>query len=339
VVLLGKVRLAGQVPNKNTISRVSYAAFAYPPATCRLMSRFGFGYYWGNRGPDPQWHILRVELNHFDKEFEDDVAGQPAWKQGQWPTWLRVRRPAEFKSLCAEFQAYWRERATAEPKIARNIDKLEHWEGPDIVTQPFPRPPGAYVDFLPIGETRSLCFLVWQNQMRAWEEEIRHVDVSTRAKNAAPDVGITFIDDEEENPPRTNPKFSIAADWGEPFVVYGSPPNFLFVTDSGKLYGWHAAGTPAQKLQKHWDAAPPIRALITDYDTGKTWAFAKPDPGTLKGDAVYCLLDPETGIKNNAWKRFEFAEVKGEGLPSAVTKLLPYVKVLQDNGDIRLPKK
>jgi len=337
--LVRKVRLSDQAPNSKAVAKTWYRTLAYPPS-CRLRFRLTAGYFWGNRGPDPAWGIHRTALTELAAKFVPEGQEIPELDGGftLWP--MPDSKPgseprivfsepgrgrmsfAEYDTFCQLFTAYWDQRAAAEPKIAKNMGLLEFNAGDDIAQQPMPMPPGAHFDFLPIAENRLLFFLVWQNQIRVWEEDCRDWDAEHDATNRT----------------SKKPIYTIPADWAEPFVVYGSPPHFLFVTEYGRLYGWHAVGQSRQKMQQHWQGAPPIRALITDYDTGKTWAFAKPDPGTPKADPVYCLLDAETGIKNNAWKRYEFAEANGEGLPSAVTKLLPYVKVLQDNGDIRLPK-
>jgi len=335
VALLGKVRLSSEAPDKNTIQRVSYGTEAYPAASCRLHARFGHGHYWGNRGPEPYWGTLWVSLKELDQRFEPDVAGKPAWQVGQWPTWKNTRDQTVFRSFYTVLEAHWEERAKVDPKIAEYILRLKGDAG--TASQPFPLPPGAYFDFLPIGESRLLFFLMWQNQIRAWQEEVSD-DPDARQPYFIEETPYSTFEERKKQWSK-NPTYTIPFEGAEPFVVYGTPPHFLFATESGKLYGWHGAGQPSQKVQKHWESAPPIRALITDYDTGKTWAFAKPDRGTPKAAPVYCLLDPETGIKNNAWKHFDFAEVNGEWLPAAVTKLLPYIKVLQDNGDIPLPKK
>ena len=180
------------------------------------------------------------------------------------------------------------------------------------------------MDYLPIGEARLLFFLVWQQKIRVWQ-------ASHDAKEGPPR--------DWEYPPAepVPPVYNIPTEWAEPFYVMGSAPDFLFVTESGRLYGWHKAGLAKQEMIAHWQSARRIRTLITDAETGKTWAFAAADPGTLKLAPVYFLLDNEAGIRGEPTE-YTLPKAEGERLPAAVRDLLPYVKILQDNGAIATPK-
>jgi hypothetical protein len=226
-----------------------------------------------------------------------------------------------FGTLNGLLDKYWKERAKTDENVMKTFERLRRETLPviyyekEIGYQPPPLPRGAFMDLLPLGKDRVLVFLVWDKQIRVWDEDAEGGSETGKM-----------------------PAYGIAADWAEPFAVYGRPPHFMFVTESGKVYTWRNAGKATQKLERPLQTTRRIHTLIEDADTGNVWAFAAAPPGTLKLEPVYFLLDPEDGIKGDLHE-YRLPEVKADQLPAGARELLPYVKVLENDKRIHISKK
>ncbi len=113
-------------------------------------------------------------------------------------------------------------------------------------------------------------------------------------------------------------------------MTYIRDRDFWFVTESGKLY--NAAPAGKRKVEVMWDEeASPIRALITDADTDRTFAFTEPVEGK-KGRRVFF----EVGVKPVP-KPYERRDPKNFKAPKPLDAVLSYADVLLTNKAITLP--
>jgi hypothetical protein len=121
-----------------------------------------------------------------------------------------------------------------------------------------------------------------------------------------------------------------AVPFQEPFMTYVPDREFWFVTESGKLYRSGPVGK--RKVEAVWDdEASPIRALLTDADTDRTFAFTEPADGK-KGRRVYF----EVGVKPVP-KPFERRDLSNFKAPKPLDAVLSYADVLVTHKAIRLP--
>ncbi len=174
---------------------------------------------------------------------------------------------------------------------------------------------GLYGDVVPTASTKVDLFFCEDNVMRVWRGSAeRDDDYYHRWKTR-------WADAEEE-------KFAVP--FREPFMTYIRDRDFWFVTESGKLY--KAPAGDKRKVEVMWDEeASPIRALITDADTDRTFAFTEPAEGT-KASPLYF----EVGVKPVP-KPYERRNPKDFKVPKPLDALLSYVDVLVTDKAITLP--
>ena len=279
-IVLFKVPLVELSKNTKAGSQFRFATFAFPPASVRLRPRFANDCFWANAGLDPYWGIFRCELKELAVKFrpidKEGLSGQfEPFDFRDAPVDIDKAYGWRFSTLKTVFTDFWQSEFQDDDNFRANLDRLNG--DSNTMRQPMPVPPAAFMDYLPVGRDRLFLFLAWEDKIRVWEE--------------THDPAFGSPQEWRGEPRSLAPLFSIASDWAEPFYVLGSPPDLLFVTESGRLYGWHAFGTPDQQMVTHWQSAQQIHTLIADYDTEKTWAFASPASGSLKLKSVYFALD------------------------------------------------
>jgi hypothetical protein len=240
------------------------------------------------------------------------------WKQEKTAVLLTIN--AEFLWVFDPFHElfadYWKPRMKNQPKGLYDHQRFE-------MQLPPPTPPGAFFDYLPVANDRVLFFLVWQNNLQFWEGRL---DLKSDALA-------------RKNPVSRKALGTIPVAWTEPFVVYGVPPHFLLITESGRLFAWRNAGQPNQKLESLWNEPLRIRVLISDADSGKLWAFTATDPGEKKLTPLYFLLHLDKATKDAQADSYKLVQIQNEHLPAKVRPLLSYAKVLQDGRKIEILKK
>ena len=323
-LLVWKVRNDSDAIEKETALLHRCMLLPIPAESTRVRARFCGECYWGNAGQNPAWSLAREPLADFDRKFwpiaEDPALSTPnklVAVNANDPSVSHIWRLDPFSDI---FREHWKGRAKVDQTIARNLDRFR-WDA-NTTPQPLPTPPGAFMDYLPVASDKVLFFLRWQSTVRVWEAKL---DIQSRESKGQKSVA-------------KMPVYTIAADWSGPFFVLGSGTDFLFVTESGRMYGWHGAGHLKQEMVAHWESARRIHTLVTDSDANRTWAFASASGGTLNLKSVYFLLDSITGIKGEP-KEYKLTSRQQEKLPGPVRDLLPYIKILQDNGEIESAKK
>src|SRR5206468_2653059 len=96
----------------------------------------------------------------------------------------------------------------------------------------------------------------------------------------------------------------------EPFVVFGKPPAYSFVTLSGKAYRCQGEGEGRRKVVPAWAGRHrPVVAVLGDADTGRAWAFARASKGGLTDPDVYFELAARVGARPFDRRKMEVAGV------------------------------
>jgi hypothetical protein len=130
-----------------------------------------------------------------------------------------------------------------------------------VGTYLYTQPSDYYGDILGVAKNELLMFVNWNGMMRAWEGKV--LEEHPKGFQA------TSIS--------KGPVFTIDTWWHEPFAVIGDRTECYFVTSSGKLYCWEKPGRKEQKMTAVWTSVSrPIRALIIDTESKRTWAFTAP---------------------------------------------------------------
>jgi hypothetical protein len=174
---------------------------------------------------------------------------------------------------------------------------------------------GLYADVAPITSTEVCLLFCEDNVMRVWSGSGKRDDDHYHLWRT------TWATTEEE-------KFAVP--FREPFMTYVRSRDFWFVTEAGKLY--RAAPAGKRNVEVMWDEeASPIRVLITDADTDRTFAFTEP-AAKDKGRRVYF----EVGVKPvpKPYQRRDPSEFKA---PKPLDAVLSYADVLVTHKAITLP--
>jgi hypothetical protein len=147
-----------------------------------------------------------------------------------------------------------------------------------------------YCDVLPTAPDTALVFVVEDNRVRVWQGKSRKATKDeTEVYHQA--FVVTWSELKGQG---------FAAGFTEPFQAFGDADNWYFMTASRKL---HVSKKPAEGQQRklevlYHNADFPIRALVTDAASNKTYAFAAPD-GRKEGNGgrVYFELTPKLNSK------------------------------------------
>lgn len=151
----------------------------------------------------------------------------------------------------------------------------------------------AFFDFLPGDKREFYAFVAWRGQLRVWrgviksEAKIKKGEDVIQWDNALPATA-------PETPPDARPVLRLDTDMREAFIAYQSKTHFFFVTASGKLYSCRKRGEQ-QRTELLWnDVNSPIRAVIHDTHSQKTFAFTScPARGDKLGRNVWFEFAPK----------------------------------------------
>jgi hypothetical protein len=163
-------------------------------------------------------------------------------------------------------------------------------------------------DFLPTSPTTFLVFVLRKERIHVW------------VNTAVPGMGdYTEFDLKSEE----DKVEAISVDFNEPFHVFGKDRTYYFVTQSGKLY---CSPKPAAKGKRRaealWtDAGSPIRAVICDTASDRTFVFT--EPAKKGGERVY--IDLAEKVQTTPYERKPFEGVK---LDQSLKTMMEYAQVL-----------
>lgn len=179
---------------------------------------------------------------------------------------------------------------------------------------------GAYCDVLPVAADRALLFHLYKDRMRVWKANATQPGDFNRLWK------VRWTELEEE---------SFASAFNEPFQVFGDESTWFFMTASNKLYVSRKLEKGVRKLEPYWkDGDSPIKALITDAGSNKTFVFTEPAKDAKNGRAVYFQLadKPEP-------KPYTLKSVEDPKLPKSLRVVLEYAQVLVTDKQIKEPAK
>jgi hypothetical protein len=167
-------------------------------------------------------------------------------------------------------------------------------------------------DLLPVGEREAVLFLSHKGLVRVWRGKAQ------RAESDLHEWDTTWAERKAD---------SFPAPPGEPFLAYGDKDTWFLLTPSGKLYLSRkpARGRRRTLVPFYADEGAPLRALLTDCATGRTWAFAAPVP-RLAGKRKPFYFELAEGARR---RPYVLRPVKEAGLPRELATLLPYARVLR----------
>jgi hypothetical protein len=157
----------------------------------------------------------------------------------------------------------------------------------------------GHYSVLPGDKDEIYVLFAWRGEIRVWRGVMRFVDPEAANKptivwwdqrwikwdNAIyPKVKRKPASDmeKEDAAEDARPVLLVRSDLREAFIAYQDKTHFFFVTVSGKLYACRKLGEK-QRTELLWDdARNPIRAVIHDTASEKTFAFTKASGGTDK---------------------------------------------------------
>jgi len=180
----------------------------------------------------------------------------------------------------------------------------------------------AYYDFLPGDKNEILALLAWRGQIRVWRGIIQTDAPVGKSDDIKWDNAIpaeTMYSD-----PDARPALRVRTEMREAFFAYQNKTHFFFVTVSGKLYACRKRGDK-QRTELLWnDARSPIRAIIHDTASQKTFAFTKAAGRADKaGRDVWFELAAK--LKPVAYDRKQIPELK---LADPLPTMMEYARIL-----------
>ncbi len=136
---------------------------------------------------------------------------------------------------------------------------------------------------------RLHLFLSWKGKIKAWEGTLPDV-IERRGRGIRWDGGI-HSEERLADPPA---KCEVDTTVREAFLAYRDAWNFYFVTASGQVHRLPRRGKPDRTSVLWADPDRPVRLVINDAGSGRTFAFALRRPGVdPKGKPdVFFLLEP-----------------------------------------------
>jgi hypothetical protein len=273
------------------------------------------------RGSLPRGAEDRIEVAKFHHEImwaEPD--GQPRWRIREGCYWGNVARfsphgftripvrdlpripyypPAEYEKLPPE--------QTAD---GRRLAMESLW----LINEPnLPEEESDY-DFLPARSDGAYLFALKGKRLT-----VRDMALDLKSKT---------IDLYKFSAVAKRPRYEVEAGWSGPFVVYGGPDRFDFVTRAGAVYAWEAPGTPGQRMRAVWtDAARPERAVNATDEGRRVYAFTRAaEGGEAPRPAVYFELrgaDRPTAYRQRR---------RPAAVPEPLADVYPFVEALRADG-------
>jgi hypothetical protein len=181
-------------------------------------------------------------------------------------------RPGISTTRLSNFAAY-----KSEEKLRRNTrDLFNHLEIEPLTELIAPHGAGVWADLSPLKDAhfaftldseRKLCvFLAWNGRLRLWTGKAPKV----------PPRKIAWDNKDPRDGKWATPKptFEIPTDIRDRFFAYQDKVNWYFVTESGEIHVLPREGKPRRTKRVWEDLDRPVRMLVEDNATGKTWAFA-----------------------------------------------------------------
>jgi hypothetical protein len=172
-------------------------------------------------------------------------------------------------------------------------------------------------DCLPVSGTDVFLFTLHRSQLQIWYGK------GTPVANS-PEIELKWSQRE-----------TIAAGFQEHFRVEGDAENYYFVTRSGRVF---ASLKPPKGRDMHmevmWsDTKRPVRTLIADANTGRTFVFAPaPDQAPGHDPSVYFELKP-----NIRPKEYDAGDLPKNALTGRIKTVLSHVDFLIKEKKIVLP--
>ena len=176
-------------------------------------------------------------------------------------------------------------------------------------------------DCLPVSATDVLLFMLHRSQITIW---------LGKGKPSAnrPDIEMEWTKRE-----------TMAAGFQENFRVEGDAENYYFVTRSGRVFASlnPPAGRP-RRVEVLWsDTVRPVRTLIADANTGRTFVFAPapevpPDEMPGPDKSVYFELTPDFKSKD-----YDAAKLPANKLTGRIKSIVSHVDFLIEKKLIVLP--
>jgi hypothetical protein len=155
-----------------------------------------------------------------------------------------------------------------------------------------PEPPTAKWpwDFLPERGNRVSVFYVREDEVQVWKGtySLDHMGVFAEADQPHWDGEKPGTEKGQMHYP---PLFRLKTDLKGSFLTYADDTHFLFVTEGGQIHACPKSGK-TRRTEVLWkDSVRPVRLLLGDATTGKTFAFAHRDgPPTKEWPDVYFPL-------------------------------------------------
>ena len=234
-------------------------------------------------------HVLLDDLKYFDpiKPIDIDVK--------------------EFKTSERVYQSYWflepldsLIRTVTQAEAARRYD--QPGRGYMITVE------GIDYDLLPVGEKEGLLFVRHEERMRV----LRGVYTG---RDSQPDGGnVKWVEAKADG---------FAVPFAEPFQVYGDRDDWQFLTRGGSLYRSRKPAKGPRKLELEYASRDkPLRALLTDSATNKTFAFIAA-PESPKGNYFELSAGPK------AARPYTLPDAKPDAaLDEPLRSLMGYARVL-----------
>jgi hypothetical protein len=207
----------------------------------------------------------------------------------------------------------------------------------------------GHYDVLPDDKDEIYVFFSWRGEIRVWRGFMRLVDLGAAKKQMVlrgeqpcikwdnaiyPKVeGKTVAEIEKECAAEdARPVLRVRSDMREAFLAYQDKSHFFFVTVSGKLYACHKRGAN-QHTELLWnDTRSPIRAVIHDTASQKTFVFTRASQRADKeGHYVFFELAPK--IKSFAYDPKTIPEFKPD---DPLDTMMEYARILLKSKQIKL---
>lgn len=258
-----------------------------------LRWRIFAGTYWqdalGANGNITSFDLIRLEdLKHFDpdEKIELDFSDIKTLQKGFDHSWYLKPADSVIKA------------ATTEEARGHHLETF---------FRPLPVE-GVHFDLLPVGEKEGVLFVLHDKKMRVWR------GVYTGEDSQPDGCNVKWTEAKADG---------FAAPLGEPFQVYGDRDNWQFLTRGGALYGSRKPAKGPRKLDLLYASRErPLRAVLTDSGTNKTFAFVAA-PKSRKGE----YFELSAGAKGA--KPYTLPDAKLDAaLDEPLRSLMGYARVL-----------
>jgi hypothetical protein len=188
----------------------------------------------------------------------------------------------------------------------------------------------VYFDLIPDSKDELNLLVAWRGEIRIWRGGIRWRD---RDKDPQ-------FKDQKDMPKRLpgikwdnakRPDLRVRTDLREGFLAYQDKTHYFFITVSGKLYSCRKRGED-QRTELLWnDPRSPIRAVIHDSASNKTFVFTKALPRADKeGRDVWFELAPK--VESVAYDAKKIPELKPA---DPLASMMEYARILMKKKKIK----